>query len=140
MKYVNNLLEVDPKDIRHISDDFGPVQTIIKISKPSHESHAVVVIFEDGASYINTIDGRYNISGKQKFIFKPKKVRRLKPLHVVLAEVGAYKVWDNGRICAASWKDDIASPMLQYFGTTHISPNWHWDEKWIEEVDEEEVK
>jgi hypothetical protein len=31
----------------------------------------------------------------------------------------------------------ISPAMMQHFGTAYLSPDWYWDKKWIEEVDEE---
>ena len=136
MKYVDNLLEVDPKDIRHMDDGRTPVQAIIKVAKPHCPHTPILVVFEDGESYLYTINGRYTLQGEQKFIFKPKKVRRLKPLHVVLAEAGNYRALGDGIICSKDWKYNIFPKIFPYFGTTNMPDEFYWDEKWIEEVDE----
>ena len=138
MKYVDNLLEVDPKDIRH-KERTAPIQAILKINNPSiaHKEAPVLVVFEDGVVVNYTIEGRVSPTDDNRhFIFKPKKVKKLKPLHVVLAEDGEYKVRDDGWVYMRYSRTGILPGMFPYFGTTNMPSQYSWDEKWIEEVDE----
>ncbi len=141
MKYVDNLLEVNPKEISHECNKVASIQTIIKPDNAVNREFAVVVVFTDGIAHSYTIDGRPTLASAQRFIFKPKKVKRLKPLHVVLAEADEYKAHKTGWISITNARTGIVNSMLPYFGTTNIPDDYYWDEKWIEEVDEEsEVK
>ena len=139
MKYVDNLLEVDPKDIKHESKA-SPIQAILKINNPSyvHSKASILVVFEDGDTTYYTVDGRVSpMSPSRYFIFKPKKVKKLKPLHVVLSENTRYYVDRFNYIVFDDSLIFILPEMLRYFGTKNISDEYIWDEKWIEEVDEE---
>jgi hypothetical protein len=138
MKYVDNLLEVDPKDIRHESKA-SPIQAILKINNPMYmyNKTPVLVVFEDGDAAHYTIDGRDNPTSPARYlIFKPKKVKKLKPLHVVLTENPRYYVNSFNSIVFDELDTCICTEMLRYFGTKDIPHNYYWSEFWIEEVDE----
>jgi hypothetical protein len=119
-----------------VNDNAVPVQAVIKPLAPENEMRAVVVVYENGDTCSYTIDGRYRTDDCQRFIFKPKKVKRLKPLHVVLAEDGEYEARGDGWIYMRYSRTGILPGMFPYFGTTNMPSQYSWDEKWIEEVEE----
>jgi hypothetical protein len=85
MKYVDNLLAVKPSEIKHITCD-AEIQAIIKVEETRRADYAILVIFKTGSVFTYTVDGRYPSEGKQQFVFRTKKVLRLKPLHQVITE------------------------------------------------------
>jgi hypothetical protein len=85
MKFVDNLLAVNPSEIKHKSCDVE-IQAIINVKDPKRPDCAVVVIFKDGSVFSCTVDGKYTPNSVQQFVFRTKKVLRLKPLHQVITE------------------------------------------------------
>jgi hypothetical protein len=135
MKYVDNLLEVKPEEIIHVASR-RQVQAIVKALKPMSADMAVVVIFEDGDSNSYAIDGRYGLDeGGSCFVFKPKKVKKLKPLHVILAENPEYIISEHNCIRHKDWDFMITSDMLKEFGKP-IKNEDYLEPCWIEEVEE----
>lgn len=134
MKYVDNLLEVKPEEIRHKDSD-TPIQAIIKVKDPNYSHRAVIVIWEDGVCNSFTVDGKHGISNVKQFIFRPKKIKKLKPLHVILNENPGYHIDTVGTIWHHNWKYGITPYMLDHLGTDDFD-GYRWDESWIEEVEE----
>jgi hypothetical protein len=97
MKYVDNLLEVKPEEIEHIEKKV-PIQAIVKANSQRSPYHAVVVVWEDGSGCSYSVDGKYDTYEGRQFIYKKRKVKRLKPLHVVLAENPGYYVDRRGDV------------------------------------------
>jgi hypothetical protein len=133
MKYVDNLLEVKPEEIRHINTD-DPIQAIVRVRNPKTTEERVVVIWEGGVVMSLSTDGR-DIAGKPLFVFRPKKVKKLKPLHVILAQDTNYYINQNGSIISCNDLWSILYYELRYFGKP-VEPDMQWDESWIEEVEE----
>jgi len=85
MRYVDNLLECKPEEIQHINET-TEIVLIIRVLDPFSDWEEVRVVWADGNTCTYNIDGRPATGTEQYFIYRPKKVRRLKPLHVILSE------------------------------------------------------
>jgi hypothetical protein len=133
MKYVDDLTKVKPEEITHIHSKNSQVIGIVDCPK----NNTVVVVWEDGSSACYYKDGRYDPSSVRYFIYKHKKIKKLKPLHVVLAEHPGYEIHSTSFIITNCGKFSIIDKMIPYFGKTEWNDNYNWDESWFEEVEEE---
>jgi hypothetical protein len=86
MRYIDDLTQVSVKEIIDISPGMKPIQAIVTVKTPSDKYDAVVIVYEDGQAIGHSIDGRAWEGAERAIIFKPKKVKRLKPLHAILTE------------------------------------------------------
>lgn len=135
MNYVDNLLEVKPEEIRHVNHD-TPIQAIIKIKQPSGEYSTVLVMWENGNAWKYSINGKYvSEDSHGEFIFRPKKIKKLKPLHVILNENPGYHIDTVGTIWHHNWRYGLTPYMLDHLGTDDFE-GYRWDDSWIEEVEE----
>jgi len=85
MKYVDNLLECKPEEIQ-CSTSLLEIVAIVSTPAAPYEYSKVVIVWVDGSTGRFSLDGRACDRGIQWFIYRTKKVKRLKPLHVILAE------------------------------------------------------
>ena len=87
-KYVDSLLECDPKEIQHIYATVNEIDihTIIEIPEPMSKNREVLVVWKNGQSSHHTKEGRAYEGSARLFIYKPRKVKRLKPFLQILAE------------------------------------------------------
>ena len=82
-------------------------------------------------------EGEYCFGNLRHIRPVPKKVKYLKPLHVVLAETGGYTITKTGTIHIPTTYS-ITPEMFQYFGNIFTDDgNWDFDSYWIEEREEE---
>ena len=133
MKYVDDLTKVKPEEIVHTHSKRKQVIGIVYCAK----NNTVVVAWEDGSSAGYYKDGSYVSGGDRYFVYKPKKIKKLKPLHVVLAEHPGYEIdlFAGVRILNCG-EFNIIGKMILDFGRTEWDDNYNWDESWFEEVEE----
>lgn len=84
--------------------------------------------------YYSTLSGwtPVQLPDSEKWIRVPRKVRYLKPLHMVLNENPNYEIRDDGYIYFPHISSGINPEMLCYFGGPPSTPDWHWDKSWFE--------
>lgn len=136
MKQVDDLTKVKPEEIEHVYSGHKQVISIVDCPK----NNTVVVVWEDGSSVGYYKDGSYVTGGDRYFVFKPKKIKKLKPLHVVLAEHPGYEIeiTDFGVRIINCGEFNIKAGMMQYFGKIDWRHTYSWDKSWFEEVEEEQ--
>jgi hypothetical protein len=122
MKYVDNLLECKPEEIQLVNND-TKIIAIVHTPKALNEFDRVRIVWEDGSTNTYSVDGQWSPNGCQYFTYRSKKVKRLKPLHVILSEhqyqYHHMRLWisvrdDDG---ALSYKDYRADVLWENRGT-----------------------
>lgn len=136
MREVKDLRNVRPDDIKHEYNAYEIVSIVYCRDAPMDMK--IVVVYSDGVSNAYTIDGRCSLGTKRKFFYKPKQVKYLKPLHVVMKEAGEYAINSNGSICSSVWDIAIITGMMKFFGGRADKAGAYFYEKsWIEIKEEE---
>ena len=135
MNYVTDLLAVKPEEIQHI--DGLEVQGIVHcpdtIAHGTVTHRTVVVVFKNGGFAAYTPDGKGYPGDTQKFVYKPRTKRVLKPLHQILAENPGYLIDDAGNFSVGGV--DIYNIQLEYFVCKN-TVGQGWPESFYTEVED----
>jgi hypothetical protein len=125
MRYVTDLSKVKPEEIRHVC---GSVVLGIFIDNETEDedSAALVVMRPKEGGLVSEhyfIDGRYGASDESKFIYKPRTVKYLKPLHQILSE-NTHWFGQKGGVFFNNGQAFIAQTQLIQFDGTSYYPDW----------------
>jgi hypothetical protein len=126
MKYVTDLSKVKPEEIRHVCG-YEVLGIFIEKEAEDKDNEVLVVMMPKTGGLFSEY---YFISGQcltldeaSNFVYKPKTIRYLKPLHQVLAE-NPYYFGGLGTIYFDDLDTGIGATELCLFDGTHTDSGW----------------